>query len=135
MTKQDLHGPQVAGSFVDERDLGPAQAVGAAGRPAEPDRLDPFADKAGILAGAEVPACPYPAREDVVIGRAASVDEPGEPAVAGLLRQLELDRLLSFLLDDACAVTSGGVHDHLADLQPDQIVAAELAVDGQVEHR
>ncbi len=62
------------------------------------------------------------------------MDEPGEQAVAGLLRQLELDRLLSFLLDDGCAVTSGGVHDHLADLQPDQIAAAELAVDGQVEH-
>jgi hypothetical protein len=29
MAKQDLHGPQVARPLVDERDLGPAQAVGA----------------------------------------------------------------------------------------------------------
>ena len=96
MAEQDLHGPQIAGPLVDERDLGPAQAVGAVRRSAKPDRLDPFADEAGILAGAEVLACPCPAGKDVVIGRAASVDEPGEQAVAGLLRQLELDRLLSF---------------------------------------
>ncbi len=54
MTKQDLHGPRVAGSLVEERDLGPAQAAGAVGRPGEPDRLDPVAGETGILAGAEV---------------------------------------------------------------------------------
>jgi hypothetical protein len=75
----------------------------------------------------------YPAWEDVVLGGAATPAEPGEQAVAGLLRQLELDRLPRFLLDDGRAVAGGGVHDQIGDPQPDQVAAAELAVDGQVE--
>jgi hypothetical protein len=73
--------------------------------------------------------------EDVVIERAASVDEPGEQAVAGLLRQFELDRLLRFLLDGGRALADGGVHHELACPQPHQIAAPELAVDRQIEHR
>jgi hypothetical protein len=46
-----------------------------------------------------------------------------------------LDRLLRFLLDGGRAVPGGTIHHQLADLQPDQIAAAELAVDGQIEHR
>jgi hypothetical protein len=71
-------------SFVDEGDLGRAQPVGAVGCSAGPDRLDPFTDKAGILAGAEVLAGTFPAREGVFIEQAAPMDEPGEQAAARL---------------------------------------------------
>lgn len=41
--EQDLYGEQVASLLVDQRNPGQPQAVGAVGRPAEPDGLDPFA--------------------------------------------------------------------------------------------
>jgi hypothetical protein len=108
--------------------------VSAVCRSSKPDRLDPFANKAGILAGADVLAGIYPAWEDVVIEQAATMTKPSKQAVTGLLSHLELDRLLSFLLDGGRAVTDGGVHDQLADLQPDQVAAPELAIGCQVEH-
>jgi hypothetical protein len=62
------------------------------------------------------------------------VIEPGQQAFAGLLDQFKLDWLLRFPLDDDRTGTDGGVHDHLADFQPDQVATPQLAVGRQIEH-
>jgi hypothetical protein len=86
------------------------------------------------LARAEVLASPRSAREDVIIQRAATEFQPCQNAIAGLVGQFELHRLLGLPLDDGRAVAGRAVHDQLADHQSDQVAAPELAVDRQVEH-
>jgi hypothetical protein len=51
-----------------------------------------------------------------------------------LLREFKLNRLFIFLLNDRRAVPDRGVHDQLANLEPDQIASPQLAVDRKVEH-
>jgi len=53
--------------------------------------------------------------------------------LAGLVGQLELHRLLGLVLEDDGAVRDGAAVRDIADAQRDQVAAAQLAVDGEVE--
>jgi len=59
--------------------------------------------------------------------------QPCQNAFAGLVGELKLYRLLGFPLDDGRAVAGGAVHDQVANGQPDQVAAPELAVDRKVK--
>jgi hypothetical protein len=71
----------------------------------------------------------------MVVEHTAAVGEPGEQALARPFGQLELHRVPCLLLNDRRPVTDSTIHDHLADLQPDEVTAPEFAVDCQMEHR
>jgi len=54
--------------------------------------------------------------------------------LAGLFRQLELDRLSGFLLSHCRPIHRVPVWSHVIDLKRDDITPAQLTVDGEVEH-
>jgi hypothetical protein len=47
----------------------------------------------------------------------------------------EANRLSRFLLSDRCPITGASVWGNIFDLKSDDIATAQLAVDGQIEHR
>ena len=51
------------------------------------------------------------------------------------LRHLELDGLTSLLLPDGRSVSGRAIGCHIFNSQPDQVTGAQLAVDGEIEHR
>jgi hypothetical protein len=62
----------------------------------------------------------------------------GQPVLqrgSGLFRDLELNRTAGLVLDDRCSVSHVSAGSNLIDPKADEIAAAKLAVDGEVEHR
>lgn len=59
--------------------------------------------------------------------------EPSDQAFPRLLGELELNRLLSLLLNDCRAMPCSGVHDELSNAQLHEITTAQLAMDGEVK--
>jgi hypothetical protein len=54
---------------------------------------------------------------------------------SGLLSDLELDRPTGFPLNDSGAVSHLATDAHVVDAQPDEVAAAQLAVDREIEQR
>ena len=61
--------------------------------------------------------------------------DPGRDRVPRLHGQFKLNRPLGLLLHDDRAAGYLTALDHVVHAQPDQIAAAQLAVDGEVEER
>jgi hypothetical protein len=74
-----------------------------------------------------------PAWKAVVLQPTSTTGEPSDQALPGLLGQLELNRLLGFLLDYCCPVSRGGVHHKLTDAELHQIAPAQLAIDREIK--
>jgi hypothetical protein len=55
--------------------------------------------------------------------------------LTGLLGQFKPDRLPRFLVTDGCPIDRVAVGRDVFELQCDDIAGAELAIDGQIEHR
>lgn len=58
MTQQELARSQIASALVDQRDLGPPQAMGAVESGIQPNQRDPIIEEAPILSGRNVVAFP-----------------------------------------------------------------------------
>ena len=66
------------------------------------------------------------------------VPEPGQPLLerrSGLLRDLELNRTSGLVLDDRRPVSYGTAGRDVVDPEGDEVAAAMLAVDSQIEQR
>jgi hypothetical protein len=87
------------------------------------------------LPGAEVAHIVDPAREHEIKDRAASALQPRLQAPTGFSHDLELNRSASFLLNDSRAVANLISADKVANLEFDQITAAQFAVDRQIKQR
>jgi hypothetical protein len=61
--------------------------------------------------------------------------QPGCDGVPCLLGHLELHRSLGLLLHDDCACRDLTALDDIMDTQRDEIAAAQLAIDGEIEKR
>jgi hypothetical protein len=59
--------------------------------------------------------------------------DPGGNRVPRLLGDFKLDRPLGFLLHDDRPRSDSTALDHIVDAESNQIAAAQLAVDGEVE--
>ena len=114
MTEEDLHRPQIARSLVDQRHLGSAEAVGAVGRAAQADTLDPVTYQPGILSRADVLGAVDAAGEDEIPQAAFTVGKPGDQAVSRLLGQFKLHRLAGLLLNGGRAVLCSCQEHHAA---------------------
>ena len=95
----------------------------------------PLVHEPGILPGADVSSVVDPARESEVVERAAPTFKPSKDARAGRFKKLELDGSASFTLDDDRAGANPAATDEVADPDLDDVAAAQLAVDREVEHR
>ena len=75
-----------------------------------------------------------PAREGKVVESAASTFEPRQDARPGRLKKLELHRPAGFSLDNNCSRPNPTAAYEVAGPDLDDVAAAQLAVDCQVEH-
>lgn len=76
-----------------------------------------------------------PARKCVIIHCPAASLQPCEKAGACVAHQLELNRSTGFLLDDHRANSDFLRYIKVADFDLDEIAAAQLAIDRQIEER
>ena len=76
-----------------------------------------------------------PAWERIIVNDAAAPLEPGKQAGTRIVHQLELHRSTRLLLNDDRARPNATSADKLADLDLNDVTAAKLAVDHQVEQR
>jgi hypothetical protein len=65
---------------------------------------------------------------------AGNLGKPGLDRGSGLLGDFELDRPPRLLLNNGGAVSDTAAGANTVDLQPHEIAASELAVDGEVKH-
>jgi len=101
----------------------------------KPDRLDPFINEAGILPCAHVSPRMDRARKCVIIHCPAASFQPCEKAGACVAHQLELNRSTGLLLGDHRASSDFLPYNKVADFVIDEIAAAQLAIDRQIEER
>ena len=93
-----------------------------------------FVDEPGVLAGADVLGVFCSTRKCEVVERAASTFQPSKDAGPGRFEQLELDRPPGFALNDDRTRANTTAADEVADPDLDDVAAAQLAVDREVEH-
>src|ERR1700716_3441135 len=96
---------------------------------------DPFGDEAGILARRHAAVrtattCEQKLARPLVGGRQIIID-----GLAGLLAQFKSDGPPGFLLSDGCAIRRVAAGGDILDPDGDDVTAAKLAVDCQIEHR
>jgi hypothetical protein len=92
-------------------------------------------DDAGVLPRRQVRLSPQTAWEQ--ISPLARVDG-GEPLAysnAGLFGDFELNRSAGLLLDYRRSIANPPACAHILDLEPNEVAAPQLAVNGQIEHR
>ena len=92
-------------------------------------------DDAGVLPRRQVWLSPETAWEQILALASAEGGEPLADGRTGLLRNLELHRPASLLLNDGRAIANSPASKHVIDPQPDEISAPKSAVDRQIEHR
>src|SRR5215213_7716748 len=103
--------------------------------PAQSDARHPLVGEASVLAGADVGGVVDPAREGVIVERAASTFKPHKDAGASRLQKLELNGAPGLPLDDDRLGANPTTADEVADSDLDDVTAAELAVDREIKHR
>ena len=75
------------------------------------------------------------AREQIRVSGGAASRKPLGDSSAGLVRDLELHRPASLFLNHCGSTAHPATGTDVVDFESDEIVASELAVDGQIEHR
>jgi len=133
VAKQQLHGPQVFRPPVDERRLGSPHRVRAVACRVKTEFLDPVFKDSGVLPGSQVGRVVNAARKHKVVRLQFCLLDPLLYSVSGRRRDLELHRALGLVLHDHRARCHLVAVADVPHLQTDQVAAAELAVDSQVE--
>src|SRR5229473_1469064 len=109
--------------------MGPKQPRIQSGAP------DPLRNKASILAGRHVGLGSTTTREQEFAGSFVGGFQVIIDGLAGLLAQFKSDRPPSFLLSNRCAIRRVAAGGDILDPDSDDITAAKLAVDRQIEQR
>ena len=99
----------------------------------ESEFLDPPLENSGVLPRAQMRRVVNPTGEDEVVSSEACLLDPFLHSVAGCRRDLELHRTLRLVLHHHRARCHLVAMADVSDLETDEITAAELAVDSQVE--
>ena len=73
------------------------------------------------------------AREEVLPVRWNAIGDPIAECCSGFFGDFELDRSAGFALDYRGAVPDSAPDAHVADLEPNEVTAPQLAVEGQIE--
>ncbi len=135
MPKEKLNGPEIFGPSVNQGGLcapqrmGPKQPRGQSGAP------DLLRNKSSILAGRHTGLWPTTTREQELAGSFVAGLQIIIDGLAGLLAQFESDGPTSFLLSNGCAIRRVAAGGDILDPYGDDVAAAKLAVDRQIEHR
>jgi hypothetical protein len=111
----------------------PPQRMRAVIFSAQPSAGHPFVDQPGVLSGAEMLRAVVPARESIVVERAATMLKPRLDAGSRRLKQFELHGPAGLLLHHRRPRPDPAAADEIANTDFDDVAAAQLAVDGKVE--
>jgi hypothetical protein len=111
----------------------PPQRMRAVIFSAQPSAGHPFVDQPGVLLGAEMLRAVVPARESIVVERAATMLKPRLDAGSRRLKQFELHGPAGLLLHHRRPRPDPAAADEIANTDFDDVAAAQLAVDGKVE--
>jgi hypothetical protein len=134
VSKQNLDSAQVIRLFVDDGCFRAAQGMCAIILWPESDASHPFINQAGILTGTYVIRVINPAGKDKIIDCTSTAFEPSKHTAASRLKNFELNRPASLLLHNNRAPSDVTATDDVADLDLYDVIASELAINGQVEH-
>ena len=83
MAEQELTGAQIAGAFIDQRDLRSAETVSSIERWIQSDQTHPGVEETAVLARCDVITMPATAREEPILFARASLSEPRCECLAG----------------------------------------------------
>jgi hypothetical protein len=95
----------------------------------------PLGDEPCILPGCHAPLTATLAAEQELAWHPARGTDVVVDGLPRLLCHFEANRLSRFLLSDRCSINGTSMWGNIFDLESDDIAAAQLAVDGQIEHR
>jgi len=90
-------------------------------------------DDTSVLPGREVLQIMNAAWKEVLRASWGRMGKPIADCCSGLLGDLELDRPAGFPLDYRGTVLHPASHAHVAHLEPHEVAAPELAVDGEIK--
>src|SRR5215467_6034624 len=135
MAEQELHGSQVTCASIDHGHFRPTQRMGAEQFGIETNAHEPIRKKSRILAGRDAPSCTTVAGEEEFTQLLSRDLQIVVDRFASLVRQLELDRTSRLLLPNRRPIDGVSPRGDIVHLKGNDITAAQLAVDGQVEHR
>lgn len=135
MAKQELYRPKISCLAVDLRRLGAPQRVRSVSPGLETDRRHPVPNEPRILPRGDGRSVVEPAREQEGATDHLGPRHPGRDRSTGVLRDFELNGALRLALDDGDAFADLIADNEVGDPETDEVTAAQLAVDGQVEQR
>ena len=133
VSEQELDRSQILRVTVDKGCLRAPQGVGPVVVWVLANERNPFLHDPRILASGEVARPLVAARKQEVSRRVIPLCNPRLNSRPRLLRDLEADGLAGLLLQDRGAGDEMRAVGDIADPQPNQVAAAQLAVDGEVE--
>ena len=133
--QQELDSPQISRASINQRCLCSSQGMGAKDVWVQSDARSPFGDKPSVLPCRHSTFLTATAGKQDLAGLSSGGSEIVIYSLPGLLGQFEPDRLSGLLLAHCRAINDIAARGNIFDLQSDDIAAAQLAVDGEIEHR
>jgi hypothetical protein len=134
MPEQELDGPEIARPPVDQGRFCASQRVGSEQPRVEPDAANPVRDEACILAGGHAVSGTATTRKQELAGPFVGGLQIIIDGLAGLFTQFKSDGPPGFLLPNRRSIRRVPAGGDILDPDGDDITAAKLAVDGQIEH-
>lgn len=101
--------------------------------PHQTNPCNPFIDKPGILARAQMPIMINPAGKYIFVHQAASPLKPSQQAGPRVWEQLELNRPTCFLLHHDRTRSNLSAAYNVSDLHLHEVAATEFTIDRKVE--
>ena len=135
MPQEKLDGSQVPGPAVDQGGLGSSERVGAEKSRVEPDARDPLGDEPSVLARRHASVDAPSARDQKIATLLAGHLQVLIDSLPGRFRQFEPNGLAGFPLAHSNPVDRVSTRCHVLNPQRDHVATAQLAVDGEIEHR
>src|SRR6266568_384278 len=133
MPEEKLNRSQVAGLLVDLGRLRPPHRMRTIGGAVKPGAFDPGMDDPCILPCREVRLRPEATWEEILSIPRVDLGKPGSDRGSGLFGDFELNRPARLFLNDGGAVWHPAASANIVDLQPHEVTASELAIDGEIE--
>jgi hypothetical protein len=101
----------------------------------EPDAIDPLTDQPSILPCRDSSVAAVTPGKEVLTRFLVGGSDVVVDRLTGLLSDLEADGLAGLLLAHSRAIDGMSVRCHIFRVQPNDVAASQLAIDGQIEHR
>jgi hypothetical protein len=135
VAEQELHRSQVASAPVDQGRLGSPQGMGTEEVRVQTDAGNPLGNKPGVLPRRHALSRTTSSGEKRFTGLLVGSPQIVIDRLPSLLGQLKLDGLPGLFLSHGRPIDCIPARCNVLDLESNDISAAQLAVDGQIEHR